>query len=179
MFKTILIVAAVAVIGFVILVLTRPADFRLTRSTTIAAPPAVVFAQVNDFHKWEAWSPWAKMDPNATNSFEGPPEGVGSKFSWAGNNKVGAGSMTITESRPSELVQLRLEFIKPFTATNTTEFTFQPQDGKTLVTWTMTGKNNFMAKAFSLFMDCEKMVGPDFEKGLANLKAVSEATTGT
>ena len=179
MLKTILILAVVAIVGFVILVLTRPADFRLTRSTIIAAPPAVVFAQVNDFHQWQAWSPWAKMDPNAMNTFEGPPQGVGSKFSWAGNNKVGAGSMTITESRPSDLVQLRLEFIRPFTATNRTEFTFQPQDGKTLVTWTMTGQNNFIAKAFSLFMDCEKMVGPDFEKGLANLKAVAEATSGT
>jgi hypothetical protein len=179
MLKTILIIAAVVIAGFVIVVLTRPDDFRLSRSTTIAAPQAVVFAQVNDFHKWEAWSPWAKLDPNATNTFEGPAEGLGSKFSWAGNSKVGAGSMTITESRPDDLVRLRLEFLKPFKATNTTEFTMQPTEGQTVVTWTMTGKNNFMAKAFSLFMDCEKMVGPDFEKGLANLKAVAEATPGT
>ena len=179
MLKTILVIAALVVIGFVILVLTRPADFRLTRSATIAAPPAVVFAEVNDFHQWEAWSPWAKMDPNATNSYEGPPAGVGAKFSWSGNNKVGEGSMTITESRPSDLVRLQLESLRPFKGTNTTEFTFQPQDGKTLVTWTMTGKNNFIGKAVSLFMDCEKMVGPDFEKGLANLKAVAEAKAGT
>src|SRR4051812_8307533 len=179
MLKTILIIAAVLVAGFVIVVLTRPDDFRLSRSTTISAPPAAVFAQVNDFHKWEAWSPWAKMDPNATNTFEGPEAGVGAKFSWAGNNKVGVGSMTITESRPDDLVRLRLEFLKPFKATNTTEFTMQPSENQTVVTWTMTGKNNFMAKAVNLFMDCEKMVGPDFEKGLANLKALAEANPGT
>jgi hypothetical protein len=179
MLKKILIVLAVAVVGFVIVVATRPADFRVSRSTAIAAPPAVVFAQVNDFHKWEAWSPWAKLDPNATNSFEGPAEGVGAKFSWAGNDKVGVGNMAITESRPSDLIRLRLEFVKPFAGTSTTEFTFQPQDGKTLVTWTMSGKNNFIAKAFSMFMDCEKMIGPDFEKGLANLKALTEANPGT
>jgi uncharacterized protein YndB with AHSA1/START domain len=179
MLKTILIIAAVLVVGFVVVVLTRPDDFRLSRSTTIAAPPAVVFAQVNDFHKWEAWSPWAKLDPYATNSFEGPAEGVGAKFSWAGNSKVGTGSMTITESRPDDLVRLRLDFLKPFKQTSTTEFTMQPTENQTVVTWTMTGKNNFMAKAFSLFMDCEKMIGPDFEKGLANLKAVAEASPGT
>lgn len=179
MLKKIFIVIAVLVIAFVVVVLTRPDTFRVSRNIAIAAPAEAVFTQVNDFHKWEAWSPWAKMDPNATNSFEGPTEGVGSKFSWAGNDKVGVGSMTITESHPSDLLRLRLDFIKPFAGTSNTEFTFQPQDGKTLVTWTMSGKNNFIAKAFSMFMDCEKMVGPDFEKGLANMKAVVEAAPGT
>lgn len=179
MFKKVLIVVALLVVAFVIVVLTRPSDFSVSRSTTIGAPPEVVFAQINDFHKWEAWSPWAKLDPNATNTFEGPAAGVGSKFSWAGDRKVGVGNMTITESRPADLVRLRLEFIKPFPGTSTTEFTMQPTENQTVVTWTMTGKNNFVAKAFSLFMDCDKMVGPDFEKGLANLKALAESNPGT
>jgi uncharacterized protein YndB with AHSA1/START domain len=179
MLKKILIVLALVIGAFAIVVATRPAAFSVSRSTTIAAPPEAVFPHVNDFHKWEAWSPWAKLDPNAKNSFDGPAEGEGAKFSWAGNDKVGVGSMTITESRPSDLVRLRLEFIKPFAGTSTTVFTFQPTEGQTVVTWTMSGKNNFIAKAFSMFMDCEKMVGPDFEKGLANLKALAEANPGT
>lgn len=175
MLKKIFLVLAVLIIGFVIVVLTRPEDFRVSRKAAMAAPPETVFAQVNDFHKWQAWSPWAKMDPNATYSYDGPAEGVGAKFGWSGNSKVGVGSMTITESHPSDLIRLQLEFIKPVAGKSATEFTFQPQDGGTVVTWTMSGKNNFIGKAFSLFMDCEKMVGPDFEKGLANMKTIVEA----
>src|SRR6185436_12908890 len=105
------------------------------------------------------------------NTFSGPISGKGAGFAWSGNNKVGEGRMTITESRPSELILIKLEFLRPFKATNTTEFTFKPQGGQTLVSWTMSGKNNFMAKAFSIFMDCEKMVGPQFEQGLTQMKA--------
>jgi len=168
------IVIAVVVL-FLIIVSMRPATFSLTRKGSVGAPPTVVFAQVNDFHKWEAWSPWARLDPNCKNTFEGAAAGKGAIFSWSGNNKVGEGRMTITESRPSELVLIRLEFFKPFKATNTTEFTFKPEGGGTLVSWTMSGRNNFIAKAFSIFMNCEKMVGPQFEQGLANLKQVTEA----
>jgi uncharacterized protein YndB with AHSA1/START domain len=175
MLKAILIILAVAIVAFVIVVATRPEDFRVSRSGMIAAPAAVVFEQVNTLRNWDAWSPWAKLDPNATQTFEGPPSGPGSSFSWAGNNKVGAGKMTILESKPNERVLFQLDFLKPFKSTSNTEFTFQPEGAQTRVTWTMTGKNNFFAKAFSMFMDCDKMVGGDFEKGLGQLNTVSQA----
>ena len=174
MLEIILIALAIIVVVFVLVVAMRPSDFRITRSATISAPAPVVFAQVNDLHKWEAWSPWAKLDPAARNSYEGPPAGTGAILRWAGNNKVGAGSMTITESRPNELIRFRLEFLKPFKATNTAEFTFKPEGKHITVTWSMFGKNNFMAKAIGLFMDCDKMVGGQFEQGLAQMKSVVE-----
>jgi uncharacterized protein YndB with AHSA1/START domain len=174
MLKLILIGLAVVVVVFLVVVALQPADFRITRSATIAAPPAVVFEQFNDFHNWNAWSPWAKMDPNAKNTFEGSPAGIGSSFAWAGNNEVGEGRMTITESRPNELVRMKLEFLKPFAATNTAEFTLKGEGNQTSVTWSMSGKNGFMGKAFGLIMNCDKMVGGQFEQGFANLKALVE-----
>jgi hypothetical protein len=170
----ILIGIVAVVIVFVIVVALQPADFRVVRSTKIAAPPPVVFAQVNDFHKWEAWSPWAKIDPTCKYDYQGPAAGVGTVFTWAGNKKVGEGRMTILESRPSDLIRIKLEFLKPFQATNAAEFTFVSEGGQTVVTWTMSGKNNFVFKAFSLFVNCDKMVGADFEKGLAAMKTVVE-----
>ncbi len=176
MLKKILIALAVIVIVLVIVVALQPATFRIIRSTAITAPVPKVFEQVNDFHKWESWSPWAKLDPAMKTTFAGAPAGTGAIYSWSGNNDVGEGRMTLTESRPNELVRINLEFIKPFAATNTTEFAFKPDTDKTLVTWTMFGTNNFMAKAFGLFMDMDKMIGSDFEKGLARLKSVAETT---
>lgn len=174
MFRKIMIGLAVLVIGFVIVVATRPADFRVERSLVMNAPPEAAFAQANDFHNWNAWSPWAKIDPNAKNAFEGPNSGVGAVFKWDGNKDVGSGSMKIEESRPNEFIKIRLEFLKPFAAVNATEFTFVPQGNQTLVTWSMYGKNGFIGKAIGLFMDCEKMVGPMYEKGLASMKAIVE-----
>ena len=175
MLKKILIAVVLIVVVFVIVVATRPADFRVTRSVTIGAPAAVVFAQVNDFHKWDAWSPWAKLDPVMKQTHEGAPAGTGAIYSWVGNSDVGEGRMTITESRPNEMIGIKLEFLKPFAAVNTTEFSFKPEGNQTVVTWSMTGTNNFMAKAFGLFMNMDKMVGGDFEKGLAQMKSVTEA----
>jgi uncharacterized protein YndB with AHSA1/START domain len=159
----------------VVVVSMRPTDFRVSRSTKIAAPPATVFAQVNDFHKWEAWSPWAKIDPDSKSEFSGPPSGKDAHFQWSGNNKVGEGAMTIVDSRPPNRIGIKLEFIRPFKATNDVEFIFKPEGGQTVVNWSMAGKNNFMSKAVGLFMDCEKMVGGQFEQGLASMKSVSEA----
>jgi len=176
MLKKILIALAVIVIVFVVIVALQPSEFRVARSATIAAPAAAVFAQVNDFHNWEAWSPWAKLDPAAKNSFEGPSAGTGASFRWAGNNEVGEGSMTIIESRPSDLIRIKLEFLKPFEGTNTAEFTFKPEGSQTAVTWSMFGTNNFRAKAFCLFMSMDKMVGGQFEKGLASMKSMVEST---
>ena len=176
MLTPILIGLAVVVVVFVIVIATRPDDFRVTRSATIGSPPAAVFEQVNDFHMWDDWSPWAQLDPTCKNSFDGAPAGKGAKFTWDGNNKVGAGRMTIKESQPPEMIRIHLEFLRPFKATNTTEFTFKPIGSGTEVTWSMFGKNNFMSKAFSLFVNCDTMVGKDFERGLASLKALAEAT---
>ena len=171
----ILLALAVVVIAFVILVAVQPADFRIARSITIAAPPAAVFAQVNDFHAWPEFSPWAKLDPGMKTSYAGPPAGTGAGYSWAGNPKVGEGRMTITESRPNDLIRIKLEFLKPFKATNTAEFTFRAEGSQTAVTWSMSGVNSFMFKAVGLFMNMDNMIGGDFEKGLANLKSVTEA----
>jgi hypothetical protein len=175
MIDIILIIAAIAVIIFIIVAAMQPSDFRVTRTGTISGPASAVFAHVNDLQKWDAWSPWAKLDPEAKNSFEGPASGTGAIMRWIGNNKVGQGSMTITESRPDEFIRFKLEFLKPFAATNTAEFTFNSENNQTTVTWSMYGKNNFMSKAMGLIMNCDKMVGGQFEKGLAALKSVVEA----
>jgi uncharacterized protein YndB with AHSA1/START domain len=172
----VLIAIAVIVVVFAVIVVLQPSSFRVARSTSISAPPAVVFAQVNDFHKWEAWNPWGKIDPAMKQTYEGAPAGTGAVYSWAGNNEVGVGRMTITERRPNDLIRIKLEFFKPFAARSQSEFTFKPEGGQTAVTWSMTGNNNFMAKAVHLFMNMDKMVGGQFEKGLAQMKAVVEAT---
>jgi len=174
----VLIVAAVLVaivVVFVVIVAMRPSEFRTERSATMSAPVADVFAQVNDFHNWDAWSPWAKIDPTMKQTYEGAPAGTGAIYSWVGNNKVGEGRMTLTESRPNDRITIKLEFMKPFKATNTAEFTFKPDANQTAVTWSMSGNKNFMLKAFGVFMDMDKMVGGDFEKGLASMKSVVEA----
>jgi hypothetical protein len=175
MIKKILIGLAAIVVVLVVIIALQPSHYRVERSATMKASATVVFAQVNDFHKWNAWSPWAKIDPAMKQTFEGAPAGTGAVYAWTGNKDVGEGRMTITDSHPSDLIKIKLEFIKPFTATNATDFTFKPQDDQTAVTWTMSGDNNFIGKAFSLFMNMDKMVGADFEKGLAQMKAVTEA----
>ncbi len=167
----VLLVAALAVV-----IATRPAAFRIERSATITAPVDVIYAHVSDFHQWEAWSPWAKLDPSMKTTFEGPASRVGSSYAWVGNSKVGEGKMTVKALTPSE-VQIDLDFKTPMEAKNLTVFTFTPVPpaGGTQVTWTMTGENGFMGKGFALFMDMDKLVGADFERGLAALKTVSEA----
>jgi hypothetical protein len=158
-----------------VFVALQPSRYRVTRKAAIAAPPPVVFAQVNDFHNWEAWSPWAKLDPAAKNTFEGPSAGPGAIFRWSGNDQIGEGNMTIMESRPDELIRIKLEFIRPMAGTSDVEFEFQPVRDQTAVSWTMTGENNFIGKAFCLFMNMDKTVGGDFEKGLALLKTAAES----
>ena len=173
MLYTILIVVAVVIAAFLLIAAMQPAEFRVARSATVAAPAPTVFNQINDFHNWEAWSPWAKLDPNAKNTYSCAASGVGALFAWAGNNKVGEGRMSIVESQPSNLIRIKLNFEKPFKAENLAEFTLESQGQQTQVTWAMTGKRNFLMKAMGLFMNCEKMIGPCFEKGLANLNQVS------
>jgi uncharacterized protein YndB with AHSA1/START domain len=175
MMMTLLIVLAVIVIGLVIVIAMQPAEFRVARSTKVSAPPSEVFAQVVDFHKWEAWNPWGKIDPAMQQSYEGAPAGTGAVYLWNGNKEVGAGRMTIIESRPSELIRIKMEFFKPFAGTSTAEFAFKPEGNQTAVTWSMAGENNFMAKAIHLFMNMDKMIGGQFDNGLAQMKAQAEA----
>jgi len=179
MLKRSLIAIAVLVVVLIGIIAMQPSEFRVARTTTIAAPAPVVFAQVNDFHKWEAWNPWGKIDPAMKASHEGPPAGVGAAYAWAGNSQVGEGRMTVTESRPNELVRIRLDFLKPMSGTSTAEFTFRPEGDQTAVVWSMTGHNNFLAKAFCLFMNMDKMIGEQFEKGLAQMKVAAEAAART
>jgi hypothetical protein len=174
MLKKILIGVLAVIVLLVVVIATRPAEFRIERSATIAASPEVVFAQVNDFHAWPAWSPWEKLDPGMKRTHSGAPAGVGAAYAWQGNDDVGEGMMTIEKSEAPSTVGIKLEFIKPFAATNNTTFTFANAGSDTKVTWAMEGKNNFGAKAASLFMDMDKLVGADFERGLAAMKAVSE-----
>ena len=154
----------------------QPDDYRLTRTAVIAAPPATVFAQVNDLRKWDDWSPWAKLDPAAKVTFSGPQAGVGASFKWDGNDKVGAGTMTITESKPNERIATRTDFVKPFAGTSNADFIFSASGDQTNVIWTMSGTHNFIGKAMCLVMSMEAMLGPDFERGLAQLKQVSEGS---
>jgi hypothetical protein len=170
-----LLAVAVILVVLVVVIISRPEDFSITRSTTMSAAPQTVFPQVNDLHNWPGWSPWAKLDPNMKMTFTGPEAGAGASYTWSGNGKVGEGRMTIMESRANELVKIKLEFMKPFTATNASEFTFQPQGSQTNVTWSMTGKRNFMMKGMSLVMNMDKMLGGQFEQGLAQMKAIAEA----
>jgi Polyketide cyclase / dehydrase and lipid transport len=177
MLETVLIALGVIIVllaALAIVVALQPSEFCVTRTASMSAPAATVFAQVNDFHNWEAWSPWAKVDPAARNTFSGPPAGTGAVFAWSGNKNVGEGRMTITESRPSDLIRINLEFLRPFKATNTAEFTFKPDGNQTVVTWSMAGTKKFIIKAMGLFMSMDKMVGGQFEQGLANMKSVVE-----
>jgi hypothetical protein len=161
-----------------IVVATRPANFRVERSATLSAPRMALFENVNDHHKFAVWNPFLKLDPNVRNTYSGPDAGVGAVCSWDGNKGVGAGSCTITESKPGELVRCRMDWRRPMEGTATVDFTFKPEGDKTVVTWAMYGKNNFMGKLVSLFMDCDKMCGPQFEKGLAALGTVAMTTVG-
>jgi hypothetical protein len=173
MIPILLALAFIAII-FIVVVAGQPCDFTVSRSTKISASPGKIFPHVNDLHKWNDWSPWAKIDPNAKVAFSGPEAGVGEAMSWEGNCKVGTGKMTIIDSQPDSVIRLRLDFEKPMKATNTAEFSFLPDANQTNVTWSMHGKNTIGGKIFGLFMNCDKMVGDKYNEGLTNLKAVVE-----
>lgn len=175
MLKKILLGLAAVLVVFLLIVALQPSTYRVTRAMTMAASPAVIFAHVNELKKWAAWNPWEKIDPNMKLTYAGPESGAGASYSWVGNKDVGEGKMTITASRPNESVQLKLEFFKPMAGVSDAELTFKAQGNETEVTWTMTGDNNFIGKAFCLFMNMDKMIGGQFEKGLTDLKAIAEA----
>lgn len=174
MLKLILIGLFVVVTVFVGLVLIQPNEFRVERSIAIAAPAEKIFPYLNEARKMNDWSPWAKLDPQMKQTYEGPEAGVGAIASWAGNSKVGEGRQTITESLPNQLVRARLDFYKPMQSVSTAEFILKSEGEQTLVTWRMDGRNNFVSKAMGLLMNCNKMVGKQFEQGLNSLKTIAE-----
>jgi len=168
--KRILLVLAAVVAIFAVFVATRAGQFRLERSLVINAPASEIFPRVASFQKWTRWSPWANLDPGMKVEYSGPKSGVGSVYYWKGNDKVGEGRMTMVSAVKDQAVEIKLEFIKPWEQTSMTRFDFQPDVAGTKVTWSMTGERDFVGKFFGLFMDMDKMVGPDFEKGLLALK---------
>jgi hypothetical protein len=161
-------------IGFCVVVSLQPSTFSVERSASVAAPPAAVFALVNDFRGWDAWSPWSKLDPHAKTAMSDPSAGKGATFSWDGNEKIGAGSITIVESKPDDLVEVEQVFVRPFAGKATMAFTFTPVDDGTKVIWKMDGVNDFFGKAMCMFMDMDALLGKDFEYGLASLKKSAE-----
>ena len=173
--KTVLIAVIGAIVAVGVLANMRPDQFSVTRTATIDAPASKVFPHVNNLHNWQAWSPWAKMDPNAAVTYAGPDAGKDASMSWDGNRDIGKGTMTIVDSKSNEKVDYRLDFEKPMKGTNESSFVLAEANKQTTVTWSMTGHQNFAAKVVGLFMDCEKMVGEQFDAGLANLKGVVEA----
>ncbi len=174
MFKKVLLVIVLLLAILAVVVLMQPDECRVSRSMTMNAPASKVFALVNDFHHWNKWSPWAKLDPNQKSSFEGEASGVGAVMHWSGNNEVGEGSLSIIKSEPREVV-MALNFTKPFKSNATTSFSLNEEAGQTQVTWDMTSRQGFVAKFFGLIFNCEKMVGAQYDKGLENIKAIVEA----
>ena len=144
-------------------------EFEVVREANIAAPPATVFGLLADFHRWPEWSPWEQLDPDMKRTHSGAPSGVGAVYEWEGNRKAGKGRMEITAAEPSSRIQLALQFLKPFKSNNTTTFDLTPRDGGTHVKWLMVGPKTFLTRVMGIFSSMDKMVGRDFEKGLANL----------
>ncbi|MDB5461226.1 MAG: polyketide cyclase [Caulobacteraceae bacterium] len=171
------VVAGAAVVGVLGLAAAKPNVFRLTRSARIKAPPQAIYAYVADFRRWTEWSPWEDVDADLKRDYSGAASGVGAVYDWEGR-KTGVGRMEITDAAAPRRLGIKLDFIKPFEAHNACEFSFEPADeaGVTAVTWSMQGPLPFMAKVMHVFMNMEKMVGPSFEKGLAKLKGLAEAS---
>ena len=174
MLKIIGIIVGAAIVIVLGLAATKPDTFSLQRATTIHAPPEKIFAYINDFHQWSAWSPWEKIDPNMQRTYSGAPRGVGAVYAWSGNSKAGAGRMEIKNVAPPLNAQIALDFTKPFATKNVIEFMIEPRGDSTGVTWVMRGPLPFISKVMTVFFSMDALVGKDFAAGLANLKAVSE-----
>jgi uncharacterized protein YndB with AHSA1/START domain len=168
-------VLVVLVAAVLVVAATKPDEFRVARTATIKAPPEKIFAFIDDFRKWDAWSPYEKLDPAMTRSYGATTKGKGAVYAWDGNNKVGAGRMEIIEASPSSKIAIKLDFARPFEGHNVAEFTLDPKGDATAVTWAMDGPLAYVAKVMSIFFDMDRMIGKEFETGLANLKALAEA----
>lgn len=169
-----LTVVAVLIAGFLIYVASRPDYFRVQRSLGINASPEKIFPLINDFHEWEAWSPWESVDPAIKRTYSGTPLGKGAIYEWSGNRDIGQGRMEIIESSPPSRVVIKIDFIKPIEAHNTVEFLLDYQGDSTTVTQAMYGPSRYLSKVMSLFFNMDKMVGQKYEEGLANIKTIAE-----
>ncbi len=163
------------IVALLIFIATRSDTMHVERTALVNAPAHVVFSIINDLHQWGLWSPYDKRDPNMTKTYEGAPTGPGASYAWNGNKDVGEGRMTIVSCQPNELITMKLEFTRPFRCQNRVDFKLVPATGGTNVSWILEGKNTFMSKAMSLIMNMDRMVGTDFEIGLANLNTVAQA----
>jgi len=174
MIKLIAIVVLVLIVAILGFAATRPDTFRVERSTTIKAPPETIFAYIEDLRRWSAWSPYEKRDPAMKRTYGGAPSGTGATYAWEGDANVGTGRMAIVETSAPSRIAIKLDFLRPFEAHNTAEFTLRPAGDTTHVTWAMYGPSSFVAKLMGLFLDMDAMIGKDFAEGLANLKAATE-----
>jgi uncharacterized protein YndB with AHSA1/START domain len=176
--KKVVILTLVALVILVVALLafaaTRPDTFRVQRTKSIKAPPEKIFAFINDFHSWGAWSPYEKLDPAMKRTYSGAANGKAAVYEWEGNSEVGAGRMEITESSPPSRVGIKLDFTRPFQSHNFAEFTLEPGGDSTKVTWAMHGPNLFVGKVMGIFFDMDNMIGKDFETGLVNLETIAE-----
>ena len=168
------VILAVAIAAVLILAATKPTTLRVQRSVSINAPPERIFSLISDFHQWVTWSPYEQKDPAMKRTYSGAERGRGAAYAWDGDKNVGSGRMEILDvSAPSKIV-FKLDFFKPFEGHNTAEFTMLPQGDGTHVTWLMHGPANFMSRLIQVFLNLDKMIGKDFEAGLANLKTITE-----
>lgn len=174
MIKTILIVLVVVILAILGYAQTLPDTFRVERTVSIKAPPERIFPLLNDFRRWSAWSPWEKLDPDMKRSYNGLMPGAGSSYRWEGNDKVGAGRMEITVSEPPLKIGIKLDFTRPFEAHNSAEFTLAGKGDTTDVTWAMFGPSPYSSKVMAVFFSMDRLIGKDFETGLANLKTIAE-----
>lgn len=179
MHAAIVIIVLIVIAALALYIQAQPDEFRTTRTLAINASPAAIYSHISDLRKNNEWSPWTELDPAITQTYEGPSNKIGGVYKWSGNKKIGEGILTLTDLRPDEFVRMKLEFLKPFKAINTAEYLLTPQtDGKTMMSWTMYGQNTFLSKAMSLVMNCDKMVGDRFDKGLNTLKTTLETPHG-
>ncbi len=174
MLKTILIVVVLLIAAVLIYAATLPDSFRVERSASIKAPPEKIFPLIDDLHRMQTWSAWEKVDPGMKRAHSGGASGKGAVYEWEGNKEIGQGRMEIIESSPSRIA-IRMDFIKPFAAQNTLEFTLKPDGGSTRVTQAIFGPSPYISKLFGLFCSMDKMIGEKFEQSLAALKAAAES----
>jgi hypothetical protein len=168
------LLAGLVVVTVLTVASMQPDTFRRERQVVIERAPGHIFPLINNFHQWEAWSPWEKIDPQLQRSYRGPDAGPGAVYAWKGNGQVGQGSMEIVESQAPGKVLIRLDFTAPFEAHNTVEFSLMPQGTSTVVTQAMYGPSPLVSKVMGLFFSMDKMVGDKYEEGLASLKALAE-----
>jgi hypothetical protein len=176
MFKKIILFLVLILSGLALYAAVKPADMFVARDIVINAPPEIIFPHINDSKKANDWMPWRESDPNVVMQYSGPEEGVGAKSSWDSKGKMGAGEALVIESVPNQTVKTQLIYTRPFTMSQLAEISFTPVEDGTKVTWSVKGQQNFFFRFIGIFMDCDKMIGGEFNKGLANLKKTVEAS---